>query len=118
MPPLRAKGIRSSASSLGTTSRIQGRMHGDPTQTSAGSREAFLSGDQWTARVYLNTVVERVSVQQIVIDAHAGAAHAMMAEPRRAHAEANENPASSLAHPVGFEPTTLGFEVRCSIQLS
>lgn len=65
-------------------------------------REAFLSGDQTTARVYLNTLVERVSVSddEIIIDARAGAALAMMAEPRKTHPESTGG--EVLADVVGW----------------
>ena len=65
-------------------------------------REAFLSGDQTTARVYLNTLVERVTVSddEIIIDARAGAALAMMAEPRKSHLESTSG--EVLADVVGW----------------
>lgn len=55
-------------------------------------REAFLSGDRSTARLYLQNLVERITVgaDDIVIDARAGAAIAMMAASQRTHSEAGE----------------------------
>ncbi len=52
-------------------------------------REAFLSGDRGTARVYLQNLVDHIVVgeDEIVIEAKAGAALAMMAASRPAVSE-------------------------------
>ena len=52
-------------------------------------REAFLSGDRGTARVYLQNLVDHVVIgeDEIVIEAKAGAALAMMAASRPAASE-------------------------------
>ena len=53
-------------------------------------REAFLSGDRSTARVYLHNLVDHIVIgeDEITIEARANAAIAMMAEPRNHKAEA------------------------------
>jgi len=53
------------------------------------AREAFLSGDRGTARVYLQNLVDHIVIgeEEIVIEAKAGAALAMMAASRPAASE-------------------------------
>jgi hypothetical protein len=62
----------------GTIQRFQNRL-----------REAFLSGDRGTARVYLQNLIDHIVVgeESIVIEVRAGAALAMMAAARPASVE-------------------------------
>ena len=55
-------------------------------------REAFLSGDRGTARVYLNHLVDHIVVgeDEIIIEARANVAIAMMAAPSSRASGANE----------------------------
>ena len=67
-------------------------------------RQAFLSGDHTTARVYLQNLVDHivVSEDEIVIEARADAAISMMAGPRPAQAEATTG--EVLADVVDWRP--------------
>ncbi len=76
-----------------TIQRFQGRL-----------RDTFLSGDRATARVYLQNLVDHivVSEDEIVIEARAGAALAMMAGTPASRSEATAG--EVLAHVVDWRP--------------
>jgi hypothetical protein len=67
-------------------------------------REAFFGGDRATARVYLQNLVEHIVVgeDEIIIEARAGAALAMMSAPGTSSPEAAKG--EVLAHVVDCRP--------------
>ena len=67
-------------------------------------REAFLGGDRATARVYLQNLVDHIVVgeDEIIIEARAGAALAMMAASRSPTSEATTG--EVLADVVDWRP--------------
>jgi len=76
-----------------TIQRFQGRL-----------REAFLGGDRGTARVYLQNLVDHIVVgeDEIIIEARAGAALAMMSASGTSSPEAAKG--EVLAHVVDWRP--------------
>jgi hypothetical protein len=76
-----------------TIQRFQGRL-----------REAFLGGDRATARVYLQNLVDHIVVgeDEIIIEARAGAALAMMSASSTTPPEATKG--EVLAHVVDWRP--------------
>jgi hypothetical protein len=82
------KSPSSSAPQCSGSLGLQRERGGSARQKDQG-REAFLSGDRGTARVYLQNLVDHIVIgeDEIVIEAKAGAALAMLAASRPAVAE-------------------------------